>query len=172
MELFTEWAAFVSLRPMPAKIRNTRPRARHFIKEWRTACGLSQQALADRIGATKQTISRVELHEQPYNQDTLELLAEAMETTPAALLTGPPGKQKPTEIETDQINPALLALTVAGLFQKIGDLGETEAELLAQAVVEVATMPSEQLAAGVDPVALAEGLASFARRAASPLKRQ
>jgi len=153
---------------MPAKIRNDKPRGRHFLKEWREACGLSQQALADRIGTTKQSLSRVERHEQPYSQDTLELLADALKTTPAALLTGPPGAQ----IQEPPPNEAFLALLLAAIFERIGSLGETEAAVLAEAVIEASHMPGDDLAAVSDPVALARAIAAFGFRQASPPKKQ
>jgi len=158
------------VRNMPAKIRSHKPRARHFLREWRKARNLSQQALADKIGATKQSLSRIELHEQPYNQDTLELLAEALGTTPAGLLTGPPGTDERAQDEPP--NSAFLSLLLASVFEKLAGLGETEAAVLAQAVLELSSAPAHELAAITDHAALTKALASFALRQASLPKKQ
>lgn len=157
------------LRTMPAKIRSDKPRARHFLREWRKARNLSQQALADKIGATKQSLSRIELHEQPYNQDTLELLADALGTTPAGLLTGPPGTHESAQ---DPPNSAFLALLLASVFEKLAGLGETEAAVLAQGVVELASAPAHELEGIADRAALTRALASFALRQVSLPKKQ
>lgn len=158
---------------MAAKIKSSSERSRHFIKDWRELKNMTQEQLAAAIGSTSASISRIENGAQPYTQDSLEAIARVLDVSPADLLASAPGDAPEAADEPQEpFNRALLALTVAGLFQKIGGLGETEAEILAQAALEVASMPDEQLAAATDPVALAEGLSSFARRANAPLKRQ
>lgn len=73
---------------MPKRIAFQRPRARRrtFFKEWRVHRGLSQEQLADRLETSVASISRIEKGTQPYTQDVLEALAEALMTDPASLL--------------------------------------------------------------------------------------
>lgn len=47
---------------------------------------MSQEQLADRVGTSVASISRIESGSQPYTQDVLEALAEALMTDPASLL--------------------------------------------------------------------------------------
>jgi transcriptional regulator with XRE-family HTH domain len=61
-------------------------RRRTFIKQWRIFRDLSQEALGERLGTSGGSISRIENGQQPYTQDTLEALAEALMTDPASLL--------------------------------------------------------------------------------------
>lgn len=78
---------------MPHRVRNkSRPRAKHFVREWRQHRKLTQQQLADAIGTTPATISRIEKGGMPYIQDTLEPIAVALRTTPAALISRRPGE--------------------------------------------------------------------------------
>lgn len=73
---------------MPKRIAFQKPRARRrtFIKEWRQHRGLSQEQLADRLETSVASISRIEKGTQPYTQDVLEALADALMTDPASLL--------------------------------------------------------------------------------------
>lgn len=73
---------------MPKRIAFQKPRARRrtFFKEWRQHRGLSQEQLADRLDTSVASISRIESGSQPYTQDVLEALAEALMTDPASLL--------------------------------------------------------------------------------------
>lgn len=75
-----------NLRNMPARIGNPSRRRRHFIREWREARGFSQEHLADLIGATKASISRIENLQNGYTQDFLEACADALGTHPSILL--------------------------------------------------------------------------------------
>jgi transcriptional regulator with XRE-family HTH domain len=68
-------------------------RGRHFIKEWRVYRGLTQEQLADRIGVSKATLSRLESAKQPYTQDVLEALADAMNCEPADLIMRDPSRE-------------------------------------------------------------------------------
>lgn len=65
-------------------------RRRHFIKEWRKHRGLTMERLADRLEISKATLSRIESGRQPYTQDTLEALAEALSCEPADLIMRDP----------------------------------------------------------------------------------
>lgn len=73
---------------MPKRIAFQKPRARRrtFFKEWRIHRGLSQEQLADRLETSVASISRIESGTQPYTQDVLEALSEALSTDPASLL--------------------------------------------------------------------------------------
>lgn len=57
-----------------------------FIREWREFRNLTLEQLADRVGTTHASLSRIERGLQPYTQATLEALAEALMTEPASLL--------------------------------------------------------------------------------------
>lgn len=65
-------------------------RRRHFIKEWRKHRGLTMDRLADRLDISKATLSRIESGRQPYTQDTLEALADALSCEPADLIMRDP----------------------------------------------------------------------------------
>ena len=57
-----------------------------FIRQWREHRQLSLERLADRLGTTKASLSRIERGLQPYSQPLLEALAEALACAPADLL--------------------------------------------------------------------------------------
>lgn len=80
---------------MPKRIGFQKPRTRRrtFIREWREFRGLSQEALGARLETSGGSISRIETGQQPYTQDTLEALAEALMTDPASLLMRNPKDQ-------------------------------------------------------------------------------
>lgn len=78
---------------MPSKIANSAQRQPHFIKEWRAHRRLTQPRLAEMIGTTKQSISRIEKGEQPYTQESLEALAQALNCTPADLISRDPARE-------------------------------------------------------------------------------
>ena len=61
-----------------------------YLKQWRVHCGLSQQALADRLNTTKGYISELERQKRPYNQGLLESLAYALMCEPVDLLIRDP----------------------------------------------------------------------------------
>jgi transcriptional regulator with XRE-family HTH domain len=67
-----------------------RERQRWFLKEWRTHRGLTQQQLADRLDTTKSVISALENGKQRWNQDIVELAAEALNCEPADLIVRDP----------------------------------------------------------------------------------
>lgn len=75
---------------MPPRVGNKARRRRTFIKEWRVFRKLSQEQLADRMNTTKANISRVENAVQPYTQDLLEAVADALGTHAGTLLTRGP----------------------------------------------------------------------------------
>lgn len=65
-------------------------RRRHFIREWRKHRGLTLERLAERLETSAASLSRIEKGEQPYTQDYLEALAEALSTDPASLIMRDP----------------------------------------------------------------------------------
>lgn len=75
---------------MPPRIGNPARRRRHFIKEWREFRELTQEQLADMLGTTKTSISRIEDLKQGYTQDFLDACADALGTHPGVLLMRPP----------------------------------------------------------------------------------
>ena len=63
----------------------------HHIRAWRLYRGLKTQAeLAAKVGLTSQSISRLESGRMGYRQDILEKIAEALDCTPADLLSRDP----------------------------------------------------------------------------------
>ena len=60
------------------------------VRELRVAAGLKQEELAERIGTTKATISKIERSTGTPKLDWIEKLAPALETTAAALAFGEP----------------------------------------------------------------------------------
>lgn len=61
-----------------------------FIRQWRESAPLTLERLADRIGSTHATLSRIERGLLPYSQPMLEALANALNTDPASLLIRDP----------------------------------------------------------------------------------
>lgn len=71
---------------MPPRIGSKTKRRPHFIREWREHRGLTQERLADRLGTSKASLSRIETGKQPYTQDVLEAVAGALGCQAADLL--------------------------------------------------------------------------------------
>lgn len=78
---------------MPAKIAPQGTRRPTFIKQWRAYRGLTQQQMADRLGTTKQSVSRIEGGQQTYTQESLEGIADILRCTPADLLSRDPAEE-------------------------------------------------------------------------------
>lgn len=93
---------------MPKRIAFQKPRNRRrtFFKEWREFRELSQQQLADRLDTSVPSISRIENGTQPYTQDVLEALAEALRTDPASLLMRNPSDPEAIWSLWDSAKPA------------------------------------------------------------------
>ncbi len=77
----------------------TRSLGKHFIREWREYRGLSLRKLADRMEVapgvpltSHANIGRIETGAQPYSQDIIEAIAEALEVSVTDLLTIDPTK--------------------------------------------------------------------------------
>lgn len=62
----------------------------HYIRQWRDAEGLTLERLAERVGLTHGTLSRIERGKTAYTQQVLEALADALGTTPASLIMRDP----------------------------------------------------------------------------------
>lgn len=61
-----------------------------FLRQYREKKGLTLEQLADRVGTTHATLSRIERGLQPYSQPMLEALAEELDTDPASLIMRDP----------------------------------------------------------------------------------
>lgn len=59
---------------------------RYYFKEWRKFRGLTQEDLADRVGASAPSISQLERGIQGFTNSTLEAVADALQCSPADLL--------------------------------------------------------------------------------------
>lgn len=66
---------------------------RHHIRAWRKHRLLTLERLAERIGVTAGALSQIERGDINYTQPMLEALADALQTTPGALVSWPPDKQ-------------------------------------------------------------------------------
>jgi transcriptional regulator with XRE-family HTH domain len=71
---------------MAVRFKKTGELRRHFIAEWRRFRHLSQDQLAERIGISKATLSRIENKKIPYSQGLLEACADALLCGPADLI--------------------------------------------------------------------------------------
>jgi transcriptional regulator with XRE-family HTH domain len=68
------------------------PRGKTFLREWRVYRDLTQEHVAELMGTSKTTISKIETGRQPYTQDTLEALARIYGSTPGHLIDTDPRK--------------------------------------------------------------------------------
>lgn len=76
-----------------------------YIRQWRAYRGLTLERLADRVGMTHASLSRIERGLQPYGQALLEALAEALQTDVASLLTRDPTDPEGIWSMWDQAKP-------------------------------------------------------------------
>lgn len=104
---------------MPPKIQKPIGERRPtYIKEWRKHRGLTIDRLADRTQISKATLSRIENGKQPYTQDILEVIADALSCEPADLIMRDPTAgnaiwslwEQATTGERDQIERVVRAL--------------------------------------------------------------
>ena len=91
---------------MAARFKVETYRHPHFIREWRRYRGLTQEQLAEKLGLTKGSISRVENGEVPYSQDLLEALSTALDTEPGSLLMRPPTESEALWLLWSKAQPA------------------------------------------------------------------
>jgi transcriptional regulator with XRE-family HTH domain len=59
---------------------------RTYIREWRKLRGLTLERLAERLDMTASHMSMLERGQRGYTQETLEAIAEALQTDPASLI--------------------------------------------------------------------------------------
>lgn len=93
--------------------QNRVTRLRVYFKEWRKFRRLTLEQVAERADTTKSAIQKLETGETMYNQSSLEALAEALTTTPAELIAGPPSKDTPPTI-SPEVAKAIDVLVSAG----------------------------------------------------------
>lgn len=70
------------VKPIPKK----RQFRRTFIREWRQYRGLTLEQMAERLDMTASHFSMLERGQRGYTQETLEAIAETLQTTAASLL--------------------------------------------------------------------------------------
>jgi transcriptional regulator with XRE-family HTH domain len=91
--------------------RNTGFR-RTFIRHWRKHRGLTLEQLAARLDMTASHLSMLENGKRGYTQETLERVAEALNTDPASLLMRNPGDPDAIWTVWEQAKPAQRATIV------------------------------------------------------------
>lgn len=87
-------------------MRRTQKFRKTFIREWRKHRYLTLEQLAARLDMTASHLSMLERGERGYTQETLELVAEALNTDPASLLMRNPLDQDAIWSVWDQAKPA------------------------------------------------------------------
>lgn len=91
------------MAPVP---KPKRARQRHFIKEWRKHAGLTQERAAERVFMSRENYGKIENGKVPYDQDFLELAAQAFNCTAADLLMRDPSKPDAIWSIWDNLKPA------------------------------------------------------------------
>lgn len=91
---------------MPSVKRPKRRRSRTFIKAWREFRQLSQERVASRIGISRENYGRIENGKVPYNQDFLELCADALNCSASDLLERDPFIEKQIDELRDLLDKA------------------------------------------------------------------
>lgn len=81
---------------MPPVKKPSRDRQKTFLREWRDFRGYTLEQAAEMIGMSRENLGKIEKSRVPYNQDVLELLAEAYNCEVSDLLIRNP-------IETENI---------------------------------------------------------------------
>lgn len=77
-----------------------------FIRNWRNHRKRTLEELADKIGITHASLSRIETGKQPYSQPILEALAEELATDVPSLLSRDPGDPDAIWPIWDQAKPS------------------------------------------------------------------
>lgn len=85
--------------------RFKRPFRPTFIRQWRKHRGLTLELLADRIGMSVGNLSMIERAKTGYTQETLEILADALQCEPADLLMRDPNDPEGIWSLWDQAKP-------------------------------------------------------------------
>lgn len=78
---------------------------RIFIREWRKYRGLTLVRLAERVGMSQPSLSRIERGDQPYSQGILEALADALACEPSDLIGRLPGAPNELTVLVNLIPP-------------------------------------------------------------------
>ena len=78
----------------------------NFVRHWRKFRGLSQESLAERLGTSHATISRVERDKVDWRKSRLYAIAEALGTDPASLLIRDPTDPEGIWTVWDHAKPA------------------------------------------------------------------
>jgi len=97
---------------------NSRP---FYLKQWREHRGFSQQGLADQIDTSKGYISDLERGKRRYNQDLLEMLADALNCEPADFFIRDPSDPSGIWSIWDKIPPADRPRIVAVILAMLGE---------------------------------------------------
>jgi transcriptional regulator with XRE-family HTH domain len=90
---------------MPIRLAKSPDRRRHFIREWRLYRGMTQETLAEMVGTSEASISRVEAGRQNYTQPMVERIADALKTDPGTLLGRNPSVDDPIWAIVSEANP-------------------------------------------------------------------
>jgi len=106
---------------MAKRYKSRTPARRHFLRHWREDRGLSQDQVAEAIGISKASVSRVENGITPYTQDVLEAYAVPAPGSPSKLLTREPA----WAIALVILALALLIALVAARLSVLRGLGAT-----------------------------------------------
>jgi len=77
---------------MPRVAKPKRSRTKHFLREWRDFRGLSLAEAAEPLQTSDSNLARIEKGHVPYNQDLLELAAQAYRCSLCDLLSHDPTK--------------------------------------------------------------------------------
>lgn len=78
------------VKKVTPRFRKPSPYRLTYLRQWREHRLLTLEQLAERIGMTHASLSRVERGLQPYSQPMLEALAEELGTDPASLIMRDP----------------------------------------------------------------------------------
>lgn len=85
--------------PRPNRFRKT------YIRQWRQHRGLTLEQLAERLGMTPSHLSMLERGQRGYTQETLEAVAEALQTDVASILMRDPSDPDAIWSVWDQAKP-------------------------------------------------------------------
>lgn len=91
---------------MPPVKKPDHTRERHFMLEWRTHVGRSQENVAELLGIDRTTYSKIERNKLPYNQDFLERLAHLFGCETSDILAVNPLAPKPPRLIYSKIESA------------------------------------------------------------------
>ena len=83
------------LMPGPPRNRGSdtdRPMLTNYVREWRKYRELNLERLAEKADLSVSTVSAIERKRQDFTGKTLRQLADALDTTPASLIAGPPAR--------------------------------------------------------------------------------